>query len=117
MFFREKSIQFWKDVWRVLHALIQVLLWPICTLYRATQSRWKTWKTQRKKRRLIAEFDRRHPELKDKYTDSGKETLMKLCDNPRWQHLTEKVAARAYKNPAISYYEHLQDVLNEESRS
>lgn len=34
--------------------------------------RWKAWKEQREERRIIAEFDRLHPELKDKYTDYGK---------------------------------------------
>lgn len=115
MFFREKSIQFWKDVWRVLHALIRVLLWPICTLYRATQSRWKTWKTQRKKRRLIAEFDRLHPESKDKYTDSGKLQFMSLAQDPTFQRIKVLAVERAAKDPTKSLLQHFDDIVSEEA--
>ena len=68
MFFREKSIQFWKDVWHFL----KIILWPLRHLYRKAKTAYQDWQEIRQQRRSVAEFDRLHPELKDKYTEYGK---------------------------------------------
>lgn len=72
MFFREKSIQFWKDVWHFL----KIILWPLRHLYRKAKTAYQDWQEIRQQRRSVAEFDRLHPELKDKYTAYGKIWIM-----------------------------------------
>ena len=72
MFFREKSIQFRKDVWHFL----KIILWPLRHLYRKENTVYQDWQEIRQQRRSVAEFDRLHPELKDKYTAYGKHWSM-----------------------------------------
>ena len=78
-------------------------------------SRWKTWKQQRKKRRIIAEFDRLHPELKDKYTDSGKLEFMSLAQDPTFQRINKLAMERAAKDPTKSLLQHFDDIAAEEA--
>lgn len=72
----ERCHVFWRAVWHGISAIVRWTLWPVIYLYRKAHTRWKAWKEQRKERHIIAEFDRLHPELKDKYTDHGKRRLM-----------------------------------------
>ncbi|MBQ7023007.1 MAG: hypothetical protein IJN29_05460 [Akkermansia sp.] len=72
----ERCRVFWRAVWRGISAIVRWTLWPVCYLYRKAQTRWKARKEHRNTRRIIAEFDRLHPELKDKYTDYGKLQFM-----------------------------------------
>lgn len=80
MFFREKSIQFWKDMWHALRALLRILLWPLRIIYGKAKQKWQDWQENRRQRRTIAEFDRLHPDQKDKYTEYGKIWIMNRRD-------------------------------------
>jgi|GEM_PF-3594850 len=78
----ERCRVFWRAVWRGISAIVRWTLWPVCYLNRKAQTRWKARKEHRNTRRIIAEFDRLHPELKDKYTDYGKLQHMRIAQHP-----------------------------------
>lgn len=106
---------FWRAVWRGISAIVRWTLWPVCYLYRKAQMRWKAWKEQRKERRIIAEFDRLHPELKDKYTDYGKLQFMRLAQDPTFQRINKLAMERAAKDPTKSLLQHFDDIAAEEA--
>ena len=85
----ERCRVFWRAVWSGISAIVRWTLWPVCYLYRKVQMLWKAWKEHRKKRRIIAEFDRLHPELKDKYTDYGKLQFMRLAQDTTFQRINK----------------------------
>lgn len=111
----ERCRVFWRAVWHSLSAIVRWTLWPVIYLNRKAHTRWKAWKEQRKERRIIAEFDRRHPELKDKYTDHGKLQIMALVQNPTFQRINKLAMERAAQDPTKSLLQHFDDIAAEEA--
>ena len=111
----ERCCVFWRAVWSAISAIVRWTLWPVCYLYRKAQMSWKAWKEHRKERHIIAEFDRLHPELKDKYTDYGKLQFMKLAQDPTFQRINKLAMERAAKDPTKSLLQHFDDIATEEA--
>ena len=72
----ERCRVFWRAVWRGISAIVRWTLWPVSYLYRKAKTAHQDWQAIRQQRRSVAEFDRLHPELKDKYTAYGKHWIM-----------------------------------------
>lgn len=72
----ERCRVFWRAVWRGISAIVRWTLWPLRHLYRKAKTAYQDWQAIRQQRRSVAEFDRLHPELKDKYTAYGKHWMM-----------------------------------------
>jgi len=111
----ERCRVFWRAVWRGISSIVRWTLWPVIYLYRKAQMRWKAWKKQRKERRIIAEFDRLHPELKDKYADYVKLQFMRRAQDPTFQRITTLAMERAAKDPTKTLIQHFDDIVAEEA--
>lgn len=111
----ERCRVFWRAVWHGISAIVRWTLWPVIYLNRKAHTRWKAWKEQRKERHIIAEFDRLHPELKDKYTDYGKIQYMALAQNPTFQRINKLAIERAAQDPTKTLIQHFDDIAAEEA--
>ena len=107
----ERCRQFWCALGHGISTTIRCIFWPARQLLRKAVAAWKESKQKRRNRRIIAKFDRHHPELKDKYTDYGKIQFMRITQDSTSLRLYNEASRRKSLDPSKSYAQHLDETI------